>query len=244
MLRAAFTDPGILPRASKAEILEYNLMRKMATTRAERNLLKERVIDINGCNVLVKFCVTCKIFRPPRASHCSVCDNCVLNFDHHCPWIGNCVGARNFRDFYFFIVFVAIADFFAIICICFHFYFVMNEMKGAFLDTLLENPVSVVLILPFLASFLAVMIMVIDHTPMVLKGITGYEDYKCTFDDVRNPFDAGSRLKNLKKALCSPEQISLLDKRGKFLPEEPYIYVDYKLLERLKTNINNKQNQY
>uniref|UniRef100_A0A1I8C0Q9 ABC transporter permease n=1 Tax=Meloidogyne hapla TaxID=6305 RepID=A0A1I8C0Q9_MELHA len=34
MLRAAFTDPGILPRASKAEILEYNLMRKMATTRA------------------------------------------------------------------------------------------------------------------------------------------------------------------------------------------------------------------
>jgi uncharacterized membrane protein len=34
MLRAAFTDPGIIPRASKMEIIEYNLMRQEATTRA------------------------------------------------------------------------------------------------------------------------------------------------------------------------------------------------------------------
>ncbi|CAE8636621.1 unnamed protein product, partial [Polarella glacialis] len=47
----------------------------------------------------LKFCRTCKIRRPPKCSHCAHCDNCVLEFDHHCFWIGNCVGARNHKPF-------------------------------------------------------------------------------------------------------------------------------------------------
>ena len=54
------------------------------------------------------FCKFCDTSRPPRTKHCRVCDRCVLRHDHHCPWIGNCVGFGNHRYFLQFIFYATL----------------------------------------------------------------------------------------------------------------------------------------
>ena len=65
--------------------------------------ITNKVEDIKPRIFTERECTTCNIIRPPGASHCSSCDNCVLNFDHHCGFISNCVGKRNHKYFYLFL---------------------------------------------------------------------------------------------------------------------------------------------
>lgn len=39
-------------------------------------------------------CPECEVIKTPRSRHCNICNRCIDRFDHHCPWINNCVGVK------------------------------------------------------------------------------------------------------------------------------------------------------
>ena len=49
-------------------------------------------------------CAYCEIRRPGHIKHCQHCNRCVRKFDHHCPWIHNCVGQNNHKIFFVFLL--------------------------------------------------------------------------------------------------------------------------------------------
>lgn len=60
----------------------------------------------------VLLCPDCQIIRTARSRHCSICNRCVERFDHHCPWVNNCVGVKNhflFMKFLVSVVFLLVA---------------------------------------------------------------------------------------------------------------------------------------
>ncbi|CAL8285889.1 unnamed protein product [Lota lota] len=196
LLRTSFSDPGVLPRATPDETadLERQIDGANGST-SYRPPPRTKEVAINGQTVKLKYCFTCKIFRPPRTSHCSLCDNCVERFDHHCPWVGNCVGRRNYRFFYMFILSLSFLTIFI-------FAFVITHV-----------------IILGLSGFHTYLISSNQTTNEDIKGSWSSKRGK----DNYNPYSHGNIFTNCCVALCGPLPPSLIDRRGFIQSETPQL---------------------
>ncbi|KAG6480495.1 hypothetical protein ZIOFF_063995 [Zingiber officinale] len=100
LLLTSGRDPGIVPRNAhppEPEIFEDS--NEVGVQTPQSRLPRVKDVTVNGMTVKVKYCDTCMLYRPPRCSHCSICNNCVERFDHHCPWVGQCIGLTTYENF-------------------------------------------------------------------------------------------------------------------------------------------------
>lgn len=221
LFRTAFGDPGVIPRATPTEAaaIEKLIERQQQEAAAQstnapyRPPPRIRNVTINGVDFKLKFCYTCKIFRPPRASHCSVCDNCVDKFDHHCPWVGNCVGRRNYKYFYLFLV--SLTVYCAYLLSVSVAAIVLRSKEESFAAAMQRGPLSPVVALVAFFSIWSVAGLAGFHTYLTALNMTTNEDIKGTFKpSTGNPFSAGSYFSNCGVVVCGPNPPSLIDRRG------------------------------
>ncbi|CAH0729083.1 unnamed protein product, partial [Brenthis ino] len=211
LLRTALSDPGIIPRAAPHEAAA------LGDAGAGRPPPRAREVLVRGRAVKLKYCFTCKMFRPPRASHCSLCDNCVDRFDHHCPWVGNCVGKRNYRYFYAFVVSLSFLAVFVFACAVAHLA-LLARGAGA-MAALRASPASAVVAAVCFLSVWSVLGLAGFHTYLASTDQTTNEDIKGSFSTRRgvanpNPYSRGNACANCWHVLCGPLAPSLIDRRG------------------------------
>lgn len=210
----ACTDPGILTPATadEAQDLERELDLPHWNPGDSYPSVQPRMVHINGHPMKLKYCYTCRFFRPPRSTHCSICNVCVDHFDHHCPWIGNCVGRRNYRVFFLFINSLALLGIYIGANVLTHL--ILLSRKGSFKLAIQESPASAVEFVIIIIAIWSVLGLAGFHCYLSLTNITTNEDIKGTFVPKRtgvsfdpnyleNPFTYGSSNQNCRHVLCS-----------------------------------------
>jgi palmitoyltransferase ZDHHC9/14/18 len=161
-------------------------------------------------------CYTCRIIRPPRTSHCALCDICVERFDHHCDWLGTCIGKRNYKSFFFFLLNINITAIYQVSVTSLMLKFSITQHKTADLfkgnshtEDIIKNYETLIITSAFLLLYNAVFLvligkMLIRYINFSFYNITFYENYRNKWEKYPwgNPYDKRSRIKNICRLLC------------------------------------------
>ncbi|XP_069028444.1 palmitoyltransferase ZDHHC8B [Embiotoca jacksoni] len=183
---ATFMDAGVLPMASEDEDKDDEFRAPLYKN-----------VDVKGVQVRMKWCASCHFYRPPRCSHCSVCDHCVEDFDHHCPWVNNCIGRRNYRYFFLFLLSLTVH---IIGVFTFGLIYVLHHM-----DELWKLHCTVTLVVISISGLFLIPVLGLTgfHLYLVSRGRTTNEQVTGKFQGGVNPFTRGC-CNNLEYLVCSP----------------------------------------
>ena len=232
LLIGGCSDPGILERNNEYSFYENR-----------KSLIK---MNIQGHMINVNYCYTCFHFRPPRTSHCAECDNCVQNFDHHCLWMGTCVGKRNYKYFYYILFLTSLC---ALIQSISSISYIINHFRHSNFKS--ANSKYIVISLAFVAFFDIMFIifflfkLCVVHTSLLGKGLTFYEFIKKKYFEALKikPYSRGTwdniYYKLFRKVPKSKLNLEEINNFGKEISEEKNENKDIVIKNNDEGNINN-----
>ena len=210
LIKVSFSDPGIL--------LRFPLKKNIIEDKKDRRIFQLGYIQ------KYKFCSSCMIMRPLRSTHCGDCNNCVEKFDHHCPWIGSCVGKRNYKYFFFFFLNLNILLCLIIIFCLYNIFKRITEIKHSKNITRLNRNniisysftdviMSIYLIIFEGISMIFVTGLFIYHYKLTKRNMTTKEEIKSFFENPQgNPYSKNNKNLNMNLSLFPLKQkMSLLD---------------------------------
>lgn len=188
------TDPSADPLALGPPTSDW-VMVKLATS------------DVAAMDVPVKYCKTCNIWRPPRCYHCRVCDNCIETLDHHCVWLNNCVGRRNYRYFFTFVSTTTILALYLMAVSLAHIIIYQNRNGITFGQSIdrWRAPFAMViygaLAFPYPATLWAYHLFLMGRGETTREHLNSRKFKKA---DRHRPFTQGNILRNWIVVLCRP----------------------------------------
>ncbi|XP_066145241.1 uncharacterized protein Patsas [Euwallacea fornicatus] len=153
--------------------------------------------------MLNRLCHTCRTLRPIRAKHCRVCNRCVSYFDHHCPFIYNCVGLKNRTWFFMFVMSVAIncsyTIYFATYCIAiegFGFMYILGLVEAFVFSGL-----------GWILTCTAVLHACMNLTTNEMVNYKRYPYLRDKRGRYYNPFSRGPVLNLMEFFFCTPDDL-------------------------------------
>ncbi|KAG9471569.1 hypothetical protein GDO78_014258 [Eleutherodactylus coqui] len=154
--------------------------------------------------VRMRRCGYCLLKQPMRARHCKSCQRCVRRYDHHCPWIENCVGEKNHRVFILYLALQLLALLWAVRIAWSGFYAAVTWSEW-----LLANILLLVAFMVIGVCTVVVILLLVSHLYLISCNVTTWEfmshhriSYLKQCDSDTSPFDRGI-IRNLWSFFCT-----------------------------------------